>query len=157
MSSESVNYEARCETYKHIKEVSKQLNEVADSLLIRANLHDKSKLEEPEASAFEAVTGKLKNLTYGSDEYNHSLKELESTLKLHYSKNRHHPEFFENGIHGMNLIDLIEMLVDWHAATLRHDDGDIFKSIEFNQKRFGYSDELKGFLINTVNYWYNGK
>lgn len=54
------------------------------------------------------------------------------------------------GIHGMNLIDMIEMLMDWAAATKRHDDGDILKSIEINQKRFGYTNELKQIFINTV-------
>lgn len=57
------------------------------------------------------------------------------------------PEF---GISGMNLIDLIEMLCDWKAATIRHNDGDIRKSIAINQKRFGYSDEMKRFMLNTV-------
>ena len=52
----------------------------------------------------------------------------------------------------MNLIDVIEMLCDWKAATMRHADGDIKKSIEINQKRFGYSDELKAILLNTIEF-----
>jgi hypothetical protein len=40
--------------------------------------------------------------------------------------------------------------MDWKAATLRHADGDILKSIEINQKRFGYSDDLKEIFKNTV-------
>jgi hypothetical protein len=47
-------------------------------------------------------------------------------------------------------VDLVEMLMDWWAATKRHADGDIMESIEINQKRFGYSDELKSIFINTV-------
>ena len=59
----------------------------------------------------------------------------------------------------MNLLDVIEMLCDWLAATHRHAYGDIRKSIEINQKRFKYSDELKLILINTLpliegrNHW----
>lgn len=45
---------------------------------------------------------------------------------------------------------ICEMIADWMAACKRHADGDIMKSIEINQKRFGYSDELKEILINTV-------
>lgn len=56
-------------------------------------------------------------------------------------------------IKSMDLIDLIEMISDWKAATMRHDDGDILKSLEINQKRFGYSDELKQILINTLKYF----
>ena len=52
----------------------------------------------------------------------------------------------------MNLIDVLEMIVDWKSSSLRHNDGDIFKSIETNQKRFGYSDELKSILINTAKW-----
>jgi hypothetical protein len=62
----------------------------------------------------------------------------------------HHPEHYSNGIQGMSLLDVIEMLCDWKAATMRHADGDLSKSIEINQKRFGYSDELKSILINTA-------
>lgn len=51
----------------------------------------------------------------------------------------------------MNLVDLIEMLCDWVAATKRHEDGDILKSLEINQKRFGYSDEFKNILKNTLS------
>lgn len=53
-------------------------------------------------------------------------------------------------VRGMSLFDLIEMICDWKAATMRHADGDIRKSLEINQKRFGYSDELKAILLNTL-------
>lgn len=56
----------------------------------------------------------------------------------------------ELGINGMSLLDLVEMLCDWKAATMRHNDGDIRRSIEINQKRFGYSDELKAIMLNTL-------
>lgn len=58
--------------------------------------------------------------------------------------------FPQGGIKGMGLHQLIEMLCDWKAATLRHNDGCIRRSIEQNQKRFGYSDELKQILLNTL-------
>lgn len=53
-------------------------------------------------------------------------------------------------IRQMNLVSLLEMLCDWVAATHRHATGDIRKSIEINQRRFGYSDELKQILLNTL-------
>ena len=31
-------------------------------------------------------------------------------------------------------------------------DGDIFRSIEINQKRFGYSDDIKALLRNTAEF-----
>ena len=50
----------------------------------------------------------------------------------------------------MNLIDIMELLADWKAATLRHNNGNLLLSIEFNQKRFGYDDGLKQILLNTA-------
>lgn len=59
-----------------------------------------------------------------------------------------------SGFWGMNLLDLIEMMCDWKAAGLRHDNGDLFRSIEINQKRYGFSDELADILRNTA-VWIN--
>ena len=77
---------------------------------------------------------------------------LKPALDIHYANNRHHPEHFEDGIRGMNLLDLLEMICDWKASSERHNDGDIFKSIEINQKRFGYSDDIKAVLRNTAEF-----
>jgi hypothetical protein len=98
---------------------------------------------------FDEYTPKLAGCTYGSDEYKQFLKELKVALNHHYSIGRHHPEHFENGIRGMNLVDLVEMICDWYAATKRHNDGDMMKSIAMNQERFGYSDDIKALLENT--------
>ena len=56
----------------------------------------------------------------------------------------------ELGIRGMSLLDLTEMLCDWKAATMRHNDGDLARSININQQRFGYSDEMRLILHNTA-------
>ena len=50
----------------------------------------------------------------------------------------------------MNLVDIVEMICDWKAATLRHNDGNLLKSIETNARRFGYDDQLKQIFINTA-------
>ena len=57
----------------------------------------------------------------------------------------------------IGLIDLIEMICDWKAASERHADGNVYKSIEINQERFGYSDELKNIFNNTVDFIYTEK
>ncbi|MGB3545543.1 MAG: DUF5662 family protein, partial [Saprospiraceae bacterium] len=88
--------------------------------------------------------------TYGSEEYNNNLKSIGTALKHHYENNRHHPEFFKEGYLGMTFIDMIEMICDWLASVKKHDDGDIYKSLEINQKRFGYSDTLYNIFKNTV-------
>ena len=122
-----------------------------EAIKSRVQKHDLSKLEDPELSTFMEYTDKLKTVTYGSQEYIQFLEEMQPALKHHYQNNRHHPEHHKNGIAGMNLIDLIEMFCDWYAATKRHDDGDIHKSIEHNKKRFGMSDQLASIFTNTVS------
>jgi Family of unknown function (DUF5662) len=124
---------------------------VVFDLIERAHVHDASKLVEPERGMFDIYTPKLKETEYGSEEYRADLESMQLALKHHYLMNRHHPEFFgEEGIRGMNLLDLIEMLCDWMAATERTKDGDIRRSIEMNAERFGYGDEIKGALLNTL-------
>ena len=143
-------YDSKDDTLEHINNVRKFLTRFSNKLNIRGELHDRSKLDPPEKPVFDEVTGKLKGLTYGSDEYNEQLKQMKAALDHHYQNNRHHPEHHENGCKDMNLLDIIEMLCDWKAATMRHADGDIRKSLEINQKRFGYSDELKNLMANTL-------
>jgi hypothetical protein len=142
--------DSRVETYKHIQVVQKELHKAIVDLQRRALYHDQSKLVSPEVEIFDEYTPKLANSTYGSEEYKQFLEEMKPALEHHYSENPHHPEFWSDGIKSMSLLDLLEMLCDWIAATKRHKDGDIRKSIEINQKRFGYSDELKRILVNTL-------
>jgi hypothetical protein len=66
--------------------------------------------------------------------------------------NSHHPEHYSNGIQGMSLLDVIEMLCDWKAAGLRHADGNIFKSLEINKDRYKISTQLYSILFNTAKY-----
>lgn len=151
---DKINYSARFKTLRHIETVRNYLNMIIRELLYRGEQHDKSKLEAPEVELFDLYTDDLKNLTYGSKEYNESLNKSKfgEAINRHYLYNRHHPEFFPDGIFDMNLIDILEMICDWYAATFRHKDGDIYRSLEINQKKFGYSDELKRIIQNTIDW-----
>lgn len=142
--------EANSETWKHICAVRGFLGNIVEKLKKRGLLHDKSKMERPEVSTFAKYTPKLKNTTYGSDEYKQFLKEMRPALEHHYANNRHHPEGHPLGIDGMNLVDLVEMFCDWMAAVQRHADGDIMKSIEHNTQRFNLSPQLRSILENTA-------
>jgi len=115
--------------------------------------HDLSKYRWSESKYFAKVIFKLKNLTYDSDEYRKTLDSIRPAIGLHYRRNFHHPECYhlEDGYQYMSELDRLEMIADWMAAVTRHKDGDIFKSIEINQKRFGYSDEEKEWLLSIVN------
>ena len=139
------------ELLKHKKVISAYLGVIMLDLLRRAVEHDDSKFSPEEFSTFEQATPKLKDLVYGSDKYKQVLKEIEAAVQHHYQVNRHHPEHFENGINGMNLVDLIEMVCDWVAASQRVKEGDIYKSLDINRDRFGISEQLLLVIKNTID------
>lgn len=143
-------YDSTADTKDHIDRVASNLAWIRHYLGVRALRHDASKLEDPEKTAFDVLTPRLKGLTYGSDEYRASLRELKPAIEHHYAHNSHHPEHYENGIDGMDLLDLIEMLCDWKAAGERHENGSMKKSLEINQPRFNISPQLQSILVNTV-------
>lgn len=147
-------YDSEADTLKHIKRVNELLLFAAQDLIRRAMNHDDSKLQEPEKSKFDELTPKLKGLTYDTPEYKASLKELGEALTHHYENNSHHPEHYENGINGMDLLDLIEMFFDWCAAGERHADGNIYQSILKNANRFEMSDQLVFIFQNTAKRYY---
>jgi len=151
MNDKNNKYDSTQDTINHIANVRAFLGNVIAECQYRARVHDESKLKSPEKEMYDKFTPRLKAMTYGSDEYKSCLKEMGDGLRHHYRANSHHPEHYDfNGISGMSLIDLIEMLADWKAASLRHADGDILKSIELNQKRFGISDQLTEIFLNTL-------
>lgn len=142
--------EAMRETANHIRVVQGRLFEIVGLILNRARHHDKSKWSEEEWPYFADATANLRGLTYGSPEYQKSMDSLRPAIEHHHSKNAHHPEFHPNGILGMSLIDLIEMLADWKAATERHADGDLASSIRFNIDRFKIPPSIANQLWNTA-------
>ena len=150
MEEIAMAYDSTEDTVDHIAMVRDNLDQVNMDLDRRAMVHDTSKLRDPEKSVFDEYTPKLKALTYGSDEYKESMRGMCVALEHHYASNSHHPQHYENGIDGMSLLDLIEMLADWKAATSRHADGDMAKSLKINETRFNISPQLQAILENTV-------
>jgi hypothetical protein len=146
-----MEYDSRVDTYKHIAVVRGYLLTIAYIIMMRGDDHDLSKLEEPELSVFNEYTPKLEASTYNSEEYKQFLAGMGEGLAHHYEVNDHHPQHFKDGIHDMDLIQLIEMLADWKAATLRHADGNLERSIQENADRFGYDDNMMDLLMTTAH------
>lgn len=138
------------ETLVHIRRVQQLLNGCIGNLLQRGERHDASKLASPEVEVFTEFTPKLKNSTYGSDEYKSFLAQMKPALDHHYASNDHHPEFWPGGYTDMSLLSMMEMLCDWRAASERHSDGSIMKSIEINAVRFNLSPAVVSLMKNTV-------
>lgn len=142
------------ETHKHVRKVQAYLFMFVKELIGRAETHDDSKFDEPELSIFAEHQPKLAETEYGSKEYKELLKQVEPAIEHHYAKNRHHSEHFPDGIEGMTLVDLLEMVADWKAATERNKNGNIRKSIEVNAERYKINPQLTKIIENTVREYF---
>jgi len=146
------NQDSLPDTQAHIERVQTLIQSAINNLAKRATVHDLSKLIEPEKSAFDRLKAlSLSGMTYGSEQYRECLRKEQPAIQHHYAYNSHHPEYYPNGIDGMSLFDLLEMLLDWKAATERmKDGGDIKRSLEINTDRFKISPQLNAILANTI-------
>ena len=145
MDNEYYQLRAEVVTRKHIQRVSELLSQCAKELMGRGVVHDQSKLTDPELpilATVQEIVDKNGYSKYGTPEYYEVMRILKPMHDHHHANNSHHPEYYEDGIMGMTLFDIIEMFVDWKASTERHTDGDIYKSFEINKTRFKMSDQL---------------
>ena len=151
------NKETVLEKFKiHKQNVQKKINNCVNFLNGRAGAHDLSKEQEPELSMFIKSSQVLDNVKYGSDEYNKSIDDMKKeALGHHYLVNRHHPEHYKDGISGMSIIDIMEMMCDWAAASEQYGT-DIQESVETSIKRFHIAGTpMENIIRNSVPYFYN--
>jgi len=146
--------QGKLDTLNHIDKVRNNILIFVLDLMKRASEHDASKLQSPEAEVFGEFSGELSKVEYGSKEYSELLEKVKPAIEHHYANNRHHTEYHKNGIDDMTLIDLIEMLSDWKAATERNKNGNIRKSIEHNKVKYKMSDQLARIFENTVKEYF---
>lgn len=156
-------YQTISETLIHIDLVSQYLESIKYELSLRQFSHDRSKLQPEEldtsftlgeigspGESFIEYSPKLKASEYNSPEYHANLAAMKPALDHHYAHNKHHIQFHEEGLMGMTLVDIIEMLVDWVASASRSN-SDIYKSLEMNKERFNIPDPLYQILKNTID------
>lgn len=145
-----MNYNSERDTLLHKAAVYSIGNGLLQRLMERFRLHDNSKLRGKEKAGYDEMVPKLKETEYGSKEYDKVKEEMfDKCLKHHYAANRHHPEHFEHGIDDMNIVDLVEMYVDWKAASTRSSSS--FRAgLEVNAKRYGMSEQLRKIFENTA-------
>lgn len=135
----------------HIERVRSRLRTVINLLDERMINHDKSKLKDPELSLWKQMDEEPR-YKYGTREYDDKIQRYKHLFELHYSNpnNRHHPEHFINGINDFTLIDLIEMVCDWTAYKDNMRISEAIEMIEKQTERFGYSEEIRNVLTNTI-------
>lgn len=161
----------------HIRRVQEHMQYIQSRLNIRAVIHDQSKYSDEERGLVLGKPS-LDKYEYMSKEERSALEALQDSLKHHYAVNSHHPEHFityacgacfkeypkgtykcpecgydvweqQEGVLGMSLLDLIEMVCDWKAASEMSPNGSFKGSIEYSKERFKLSPELMRIIENT--------
>lgn len=106
----------------HQRAVQILLLRLAHRLEQRALMHDHSRLCRDELEGFSKIRHIPFQRDMASPEYQASLRR--EVVGLHWSRNRHHPEFYPGGYPDMTLLDIIEMAADWRAAGYTYKDQD---------------------------------
>jgi len=145
-------YDSRAETLAHIHAVRDNIGTFVTEMLRRASVHDASKLSAEEKPVFDTVFPMLRGIAYGSPEWQAAVDQAAPAVAHHYKCNSHHPEFYgEQGIAGMDLFDLVEMMCDWIAAAERNPADGV--KLEYNVRVFGIAPQLASILANTLARW----
>ena len=136
------------------------LTKITQNLTNRAEVHDRSKMEDDEFEGFTAFNRIHPDLEYGSEEYKESFESIrpytEESIKKHQSRNSHHPEYHTD-VRSMGWIDIIEMVCDWYAASQTYSsNGSFQKSVDICKNKYNFSteqlwliDEIATFLENS--------
>lgn len=140
-------FDTICEFHQNL--VRRRMGGVARNIYNRGEHHDESKFEEPEYTGFSQ--GSQFKGKFGTEEYEEGKRKIKDTLTVHYANNDHHPEHFPDGICGMSLMSLTEMLVDWMCAnqTDRKMKGE--ELIEIMDKKYNLGPQLKSIMKNTID------
>lgn len=134
---------------KHIERVRNRLSEFIFELYKRMKYHDASKLKEPEYSLWLRMDEEPR-YKYGTREYKDKIRRNKRVFDLHYAHNSHHPEHYSQGVLDMDLVDLIEMLIDWISYKDDISIKDAIELIEMQSDRYNLSEDLKCILKNTL-------
>lgn len=148
-------YDSTKDTLKHKIHVCDVLNKlIISELSKRAVTHDDSKLKAPEKQCYDQYIPLLRQHKYGTPEYEECrVRMKEDGMDHHFLVNRHHPEHFQNGIKDMTIVDVVELLCDWFAASLRSDTT-FMEGLDRNVEKYGIPEELKSIFINTYNEYF---
>jgi pterin-4a-carbinolamine dehydratase len=133
---------------RHITLVQSHMRRIAAELQRRALVHDLSKWTLDEFGGFVLLNEADKKYGYGSDKYKAALKAV-NAVGLHTSRNSHHPEFHPEGVDGMGLFDLIEMICDWLAASEVYGTTSLEQSLQMSIERFGL-DEKQALVVRLI-------
>ncbi len=148
----NAEFEVLNDTIMHISEVRENIAHIKSELDQRGIKHDRSKFTAIEFDAFVKTRPKFKTVNYGSKEYQECVDEIKPAIDHHHSNNRHHVDFYENGFSDMNLIDILEMLADWKAASRRSPNLEFKDSLPIAFEKYSIPENMQKHIISTLKY-----
>ena len=125
---------------RHRGLIQKYLYGLSRKLEACAVEHDLSKLGVDEFAGFVKINKVAREYPYGSKEYKASLKG-NNIINLHFSRNRHHPEYHDAQVADMGLLDIIEMVCDWKSASTVYGKTTLLEALEVQIERFDLTKE----------------
>jgi len=144
-------------TNRHIRIVqnnldvlSKSNKDISSELKERSALHDQSKFSNEEYVPYIFMTWKRKLEKEGkSFEYPKDIEErVGEAIKHHISVNKHHPEAHNNP-NDMNVVDVAEMVADWHAMSIEFG-GNTKDWADKSIVKYGFDDNHKELIYNFI-------
>lgn len=139
-------------TLRHIKRVQDLLGDAAGELIKRGKVHDLSKLTPVEMgplAELDKLIEKEGNVPFGSPEYEQRKALLGPMLENHYRENSHHPEHYPGGVEDYDLFDLIEMFIDWKAASERGEESSM--NLTTACQKYNVSNQVQRIMRNTAD------
>ena len=137
----------------HKKKVKDRMLFLAKEIIKRAEEHDNSKLKAPEINWLIEMDKEPK-VEYGTPEYFEKMKRWDKFFKHHYKNNSHHPDHYVQGVYGMTIVDLVEMMCDVVSYIEELHVCQTSKIIKEQKERFDIDEGIAQILINTLNYYY---
>jgi len=139
---------------EHKKKVKDRMLFLAKEIIKRAEEHDDSKLKQPEINWLIEMDKEPK-VEYGTPEYFEKIKRWDKFFKHHYKNNKHHPAHYnEQGVYGMTIVDLVEMMCDVISYIKELHVYQASKIIKEQKERFDIDEGIAQILINTLNYYF---
>ena len=135
---------------RHQKHVEANMGQLASELVRRAHVHDQSKLSPSELEGFIEIHQIAREHPIGTPEYEVAMRTA-TCIKEHFSNNSHHPEHHATTA-DMGWLDIIEMVLDWKAASDTYGHKSVHDVLDYQQKRHGFSPEQWWLIIQIANW-----
>ncbi|EAS02911.1 hypothetical protein TTHERM_00492640 (macronuclear) [Tetrahymena thermophila SB210] len=158
ITEEMVNY-FNIRTAEHINRVKNNMilmegyqNLDIQSLIKRGEIHDQSKLAEPERQGYIWLTWwhycKKQGINFDYPEGAQDLVQL--SVDHHLKSNLHHPECHQKS-NDMSWLDIVEMVCDWTAMSQEYNQGSCLSYVQQNIQKWHFNEQKTKDIFDTIS------